>query len=72
MVIRLPPCVVGGLGPAGHPAYGPDPEAVFAIRSRAFGVNLENGKNNISLDKIFALADALGVDVVELFRGLDF
>lgn len=37
---------------------------------RAFYVPVENGKNNISLDKIFALADALGVDVSELFRGL--
>ncbi|MCX4826896.1 helix-turn-helix domain-containing protein [Streptomyces sp. NBC_01142] len=37
---------------------------------RAFYVNVENGKNNISLDKIFALADALEVDVAELFRGL--
>ncbi|MGW0316406.1 helix-turn-helix domain-containing protein [Streptomyces flavidovirens] len=36
----------------------------------AFCVNVENGKNNISLDKIFALADDLGVDVAELFRGL--
>ncbi|MGY1584032.1 helix-turn-helix domain-containing protein [Streptomyces sp. MN13] len=34
-------------------------------------MNVENGKNNISLDKIFALADALNVDVAELFRGLD-
>lgn len=38
---------------------------------RAFYVNVENGKSNISLEKIFSLADALGVDVVELFRGLD-
>jgi transcriptional regulator with XRE-family HTH domain len=38
---------------------------------RAFYVNVENGKNNISLDKIFALADALSVDVAELFRDLD-
>ncbi|WP_326751213.1 helix-turn-helix domain-containing protein [Streptomyces hirsutus] len=38
---------------------------------RAFYVNVENGKNNISLNKIFALADALNVDVAELFRGLD-
>ncbi|WP_331746788.1 helix-turn-helix domain-containing protein (plasmid) [Streptomyces halstedii] len=37
---------------------------------RAFYANVEAGKNNISLDKIFSLADALGVDVVELFRGL--
>ncbi|MGQ4388842.1 helix-turn-helix domain-containing protein [Streptomyces sp. SAS_270] len=34
-------------------------------------MNVENGKNNISLDKIFALADALSVDVAELFRGLE-
>ena len=38
---------------------------------RAFYVNVENGKNNISLDKIFAVADALGVDVAELFRRHD-
>ncbi|MFF3991506.1 helix-turn-helix domain-containing protein [Streptomyces sp. NPDC001797] len=31
---------------------------------------VENGKNNISLDRIFALADALDVDVAELFRSL--
>lgn len=38
---------------------------------RAFYVNVENGKNNISLNKIFALADALSVDVAELFGGLE-
>lgn len=37
---------------------------------RAFYVNVEGGKNNVSLDKVFALADALGVDVEELFTGL--
>jgi len=37
---------------------------------RSFYWNVEAGKNNISLEKIFALADALGVDVAELFRGL--
>jgi len=44
--------------------------AAAARMDRAFYVNVEGGKNNISLDKIFSLADALGVDVVELFRGL--
>ncbi|MFF7717683.1 helix-turn-helix domain-containing protein [Streptomyces sp. NPDC007988] len=38
---------------------------------RAYYVNVENGKNDISLDKIVALADALGVEVAELFSGLD-
>lgn len=33
-------------------------------------MNVEGGKNNVSLDKVFALADALGVDVEELFTGL--
>lgn len=44
--------------------------AAEAGMDRAFYVNVEGGKNNISLDKIFSLADALGVDVAELFRGL--
>ncbi|MEU7195615.1 helix-turn-helix transcriptional regulator [Streptomyces xinghaiensis] len=37
---------------------------------RAFYVNVGNGTNSISLDEIFVLADALGVDAAELFRGL--
>ncbi|MEI5007565.1 helix-turn-helix transcriptional regulator [Streptomyces sp. PmtA] len=37
--------------------------AAQAGGDRAYYVNVENGKNNISLDKILALADALGVDV---------
>ncbi|MEV7600929.1 helix-turn-helix transcriptional regulator [Kitasatospora sp. NPDC089797] len=37
---------------------------------RSFYANVEAGKNNISLEKVFSLADALQVDVGELFRGL--
>ncbi|MFF3959140.1 helix-turn-helix domain-containing protein [Streptomyces sp. NPDC001890] len=44
--------------------------AAEAGMDRAFYVNVESGKNNISLDKIFSLSDALEVDVGELFRGL--
>ncbi|WP_331726420.1 helix-turn-helix transcriptional regulator [Streptomyces sp. NBC_00470] len=45
--------------------------AAEAGMDRAFYVNVEGGRNNISLDKIFSLADVLGVDVAELFRGLN-
>ncbi|TLQ39230.1 helix-turn-helix domain-containing protein [Streptomyces marianii] len=34
---------------------------------RAYYVGVEAGKRNISLDNVFALADALAVDIVELF-----
>jgi transcriptional regulator with XRE-family HTH domain len=44
--------------------------AAAAGVDRAFYVNIEGGKNNVSLDKVFALADALGVDVERLFTGL--
>ncbi|GGT56255.1 hypothetical protein GCM10010271_70120 [Streptomyces kurssanovii] len=36
--------------------------------NRVFYVGVEGGKRNVSLDKIFALAEALHIDVTELFR----
>lgn len=30
-------------------------------------VTIENGKQNVPLDKIYALADALGIDAKDLF-----
>lgn len=44
--------------------------AAEAVMDRSFYANVEAGKNNVSLEKIFSLADALGVDVVDLFRDL--
>ena len=38
--------------------------------NRVFYVGVEGGRRNVSLDKVFALADALGVDVGDLFRDL--
>ncbi|MET8411729.1 helix-turn-helix transcriptional regulator [Streptomyces sp. NPDC005195] len=39
--------------------------------NRVFYVGVEGGRRNVSLDKVFALADALNVDVGELFRDLN-
>ncbi|MFP1629850.1 helix-turn-helix domain-containing protein [Streptomyces sp. 5K101] len=39
--------------------------------NRAFYVGVEGGKRNVSLDKVFTLADALHVDVAELFHHSD-
>lgn len=39
--------------------------------ARSYMSRLERGVGNPSLDAIQALADALGVEVVELFRNLD-
>lgn len=39
--------------------------------NRVFYVGVEGGRRNVSLDKVFALADALGVEVGELFADLD-
>jgi transcriptional regulator with XRE-family HTH domain len=38
--------------------------------SRPFYVDVENGKRNISLDKVFDLADTFDVDVAVLFTDL--
>ncbi|MFJ9580685.1 helix-turn-helix domain-containing protein [Streptomyces sp. NPDC101191] len=45
--------------------------AESADMNRVFYVGVEGGRRNVSLDKVFALADALGVDVGELFRDLN-
>ncbi|MFK0121610.1 helix-turn-helix transcriptional regulator [Streptomyces sp. NPDC090994] len=45
--------------------------AEAAGMNRVFYVGVEGGRRNVSLDKVFALADALGVDVAELFADLD-
>ncbi|MGK5695056.1 helix-turn-helix domain-containing protein [Streptomyces sp. URMC 128] len=45
--------------------------AEAAGMNRVFYVGVEGGRRNVSLDKVFALADALGVDVGELFADLD-
>ena len=44
--------------------------AETADMNRVFYVGVEGGRRNVSLDKVFALADALGVDVGELFHDL--
>ncbi|MEW2493950.1 helix-turn-helix transcriptional regulator [Streptomyces nodosus] len=44
--------------------------AEAAGMNRVFYVGVEGGRRNVSLDKVFALADALGVDVGELFHDL--
>lgn len=44
--------------------------AQAAGMNRVFYVGVEGGRRNVSLDKVFALADALGVDVGDLFRDL--
>ncbi|MFI1584437.1 helix-turn-helix domain-containing protein [Embleya sp. NPDC020630] len=36
--------------------------------SRPFYGAIENGRRNVSLDNLFAIADALGVDVGAFFR----
>ncbi|MEU9959846.1 helix-turn-helix transcriptional regulator [Streptomyces sp. NPDC050982] len=41
--------------------------ATAAGMDRAFYVGVEGGRRNISLDKLFALADALHVDIRDLF-----
>lgn len=45
--------------------------AEVAGLTRPFYVGVEGGRRNVSLDKVFALADALGVDVGELFHDLN-
>ncbi|WP_189243672.1 helix-turn-helix domain-containing protein [Planobispora rosea] len=44
--------------------------AAAAGLDRSFYVGVEAGKRNISLDNVFAIADALGVPVEALFAGL--
>lgn len=38
--------------------------------SLPFYGDIERGKRNVSLDNVFAIADALGIDVAELFADL--
>ncbi|MGW2421379.1 helix-turn-helix domain-containing protein [Streptomyces sp. NPDC001709] len=45
--------------------------AEAAGMNRVFYVGVEGGRRNVSLDKVFALADALGVEVGELFHDLN-
>ncbi|MET8291494.1 helix-turn-helix transcriptional regulator [Streptomyces sp. NPDC005132] len=45
--------------------------AQAAGMNRVFYVGVEGGRRNVSVDKVFALADALKVDVAELFRDLN-
>ncbi|WP_063711445.1 helix-turn-helix domain-containing protein [Nocardia asiatica] len=45
--------------------------AAAADLARGYYSGVESGQHNISLDNLFALADTLGVDIAELFNGLD-
>lgn len=45
--------------------------AAAAGMNRVFCVGVEGGRRNVSLDKVFALARALRVDVAKLYLDLD-
>ncbi|WP_406834825.1 helix-turn-helix transcriptional regulator [Streptomyces sp. AHU1] len=45
--------------------------ALAAGMNRVFYVGVEGGRRNVSVDKVFALADALRVDVEEVFHDLN-
>ncbi|MGQ0839906.1 helix-turn-helix domain-containing protein [Actinokineospora sp.] len=37
---------------------------------RSFYVDIENARHSVSVDKVFAISDAIGVSIEEIFRGL--
>ena len=43
--------------------------AATAGMSRPYYAQVESGRHSVSIDRIFAIADALGVPVGELFTG---
>lgn len=45
--------------------------AAAAGVDRSFYVEVEGAKHSVSVDKVFLIADALGIAVAELFTGLD-
>lgn len=44
--------------------------ALSASIDRSFYVEVENARHSITLDKIFAISDALNVPMEDLFRGV--
>lgn len=44
--------------------------ALMVGRSKAYIIQLENGRRNVSLDTIERIADGLGVSISELFDGI--
>lgn len=45
--------------------------ALAASIDRSFYVDVENGKHSLTVDRLFAVADALGVKPARLLDGID-